>query len=444
VKSFAVVVLLSALPAFAQQNLPPGAQSPDEPAATVQQSKAAVLPPDLAAVEDKIGAQQYDAARPALLHYLQAHADDARALYDLGFLDAVANQEPAAEAAYRKAIAADPNQFEARLALGLLLARRGDDAAAHEQLLAATQRAPASEDKPAQAQAWRSLAEIDVTLGEKGDPAEAKDALLNALKLSPETVGDLLLTARIATANGDQKTAEASYRRLLARQPDSIEGMAGLAHILVQQKNYDEAEPLLRSALARIPDDPGLNMQLASLLAAEGRTQESVTALEKLHTAQPGNVAVDQMLADAYLTAHQEDKAEPLLAALLKTHPDDEELLDEEGQALTHAHRYQEAAALFQRATTVHPDDVDAWNGLAFTNAELHNDKVVLTALATRAKLAQDTPVTLFLWATSYDKLREVRPAVEYYQKFLAAADGKFPDQEWQARHRLVALGQAH
>jgi hypothetical protein len=29
---------------------------------------------------------------------------------------------------------------------------------------------------------------------------------------------------------------------------------------------------------------------------------------------------------------------------------------------------------------------------------------------------------------------------VGYYQRFLAAAQGKFPDQEWQAKHRLAAL----
>jgi hypothetical protein len=33
---------------------------------------------------------------------------------------------------------------------------------------------------------------------------------------------------------------------------------------------------------------------------------------------------------------------------------------------------------------------------------------------------------------------------VEYYQKFLAVDDGKFPDQEWQARHRLIALDPKH
>jgi hypothetical protein len=40
--------------------------------------------------------------------------------------------------------------------------------------------------------------------------------------------------------------------------------------------------------------------------------------------------------------------------------------------------------------------------------------------------------------------LKAVKQAVEYYQRFLAADAGKLPDQEWQARHRLIALDPRH
>jgi len=57
-----------------------------------------------------------------------------------------------------------------------------------------------------------------------------------------------------------------------------------------------------------------------------------------------------------------------------------------------------------------------------------------------RAKFAPENPASLFLWATAYDNLHQTKPAADYYQRFLAAAQGKFPDQEWQAKHRLAAL----
>ncbi len=268
--------------------------------------------------------------------------------------------------------------------------------------------------------------------------------MLAALKISPETVGDLLLTARIAAASGDVETEEAAYRRLIARQPDSVEGLAGLAHILVQQKKYDDARPLIETALKRIPDDPGLNMQMASLLAAEGEPEDSIPPLETLHTKLPTDAHVSEMLADAYLAANDPQKAEPLLAALLKSRPDDADLLDEEGQSLIYEQRFPEASAVFTHATALNNNDVDAWNGLAYADSQQHLDAQTIKALTARSKVVADTATTLFLYAISYDNLHQAKLAAAYYQKFLDTAKGKFPDQEWQAKHRLVALGQAH
>ena len=44
---------------------------------------------------------------------------DARALFDRGYCDDAQGKTQAAESYYRKAIVADPKQFEARLALGI-------------------------------------------------------------------------------------------------------------------------------------------------------------------------------------------------------------------------------------------------------------------------------------------------------------------------------------
>jgi hypothetical protein len=63
-----------------------------------------------------------------------------------------------------------------------------------------------------------------------------------------------------------------------------------------------------------------------------------------------------------------------------------------------------------------------------------------LQALAARATVLPNSPSSLFLEATSYDTLRENKEAAKAYRAFLAVANGKYPDQEFQARHRLVAL----
>jgi hypothetical protein len=42
--------------------------------------------------------------------------------------------------------------------------------------------------------------------------------------------------------------------------------------------------------------------------------------------------------------------------------------------------------------------------------------------------------------ASAYDHLRDFKNASANYHLFLKAANGKYPEQEWQATHRLIAI----
>lgn len=412
-------------------------QAPQPAAAASPDVKTPEAPTELSATEDKIAQKDFDAARPILDAYIAKHPEDARALFDLGFLEDSSDHDQQAAAAYRKAIIADPKQFEAQLALGLLLARDGQQEDARQFLDAATLLEPVPADPAAKARAWRALAQVD----RNSDPTRAKYALLEALKISPETADDMLLTAEIAEASDDPETAETAYRRVLAARPDSSVAMAGLVHLLLKQKKYDEAEPLLKSALQRDPDDPALNSQWAATLLAEEKPKEAIAVLDKLHKLHPGDTTVGRMLAETLSDTGDYTQADALYAQLLAISPDDPDLLTARGECLLHLQRYSEAMAAYQRATKLRPDDGDAWAGLAFTSSELKQYTVTLDSLSMRSKYLPETPASYFLWATTYDNLHQLKVAAEYYEKFLAAAQGKFPDQEWQAKHRLVALG---
>jgi tetratricopeptide (TPR) repeat protein len=426
----------------AQNQLPPGTQLPDsEPAGKGQLTPAAKT--DREAAESKMEQRDFAGARPLLGKYLDKNPADARALFDLGYVEDADGHEDAAAADYRKAIAADPKQFEARLALGLLLAHQSKFDDAREQLQQATLLAPDPPNAATQAQAYRTLAQLD----RASDPPAARDALVAALKISPETPADLLLTAQIAAANNDPDLAQTAYQRLLAGHPTAEMTSAatgGLAQLLIKEKKYGEAEPLLKSALERDPHDPALNAQLATALLAQQKNDEALPVLETLRQLEPGSASVDQMLADAYSQAGQPEKAEPIYARMALAHPDNEDILAGQGENLLREKHYAQAQAVLERAVKLKPDDGDAWSGLAFAASENKQYSAVLNALSMRAKLLGETPVSYFLWATSYDNLHLSKQAQDYYRKFLAAADGKFPDQEWQAKHRLVALGGSH
>jgi tetratricopeptide (TPR) repeat protein len=420
----------------AQTQLPPGTQVPDS---------APNSPPQREAAESKIEQKDFEGARPLLVQYLSQNPGDARALFDLGYVEDAANHQDAAAADYRKAIDADPKQFEGRMALGLLLAHQGKYDEARVQVQQATLLTPEPPNPTAQAEAFRTLAKLD----RSADPTAARDALVQALKFSPETPDDLLLTAQIAEANDDPDLAQTAYQRLLkghfAPSPSvAAAANGGLAQLLIKQKKYSDAEPLLKSAVERDPRDPALNAQLATTLLAQGKTDEALPVLETLRRLEPDNSAVDQMLADAYSEGGHPEKADPIYARMALASPGNEEILVGQGQNLVREKLYIQAQQVFERAVKVKPEDGDAWGGLAFAASENKQYKVALDALSMRSKYLSETPVTYFLWATVYDSLHQSKQAQDYYRKFLTVSEGKFPDQEWQARHRLVALGGSH
>ncbi len=395
---------------------------------------------EVEAAEAAIGKSDWKTAETKLDTWLAAHPQDARALFDAGYVADAQNRLEDAAGLYQRAVDANPKSFEARLSLGLLLARQGKLDEAHKELETATTLDPGDAGAALKARAWRALARIDEPgPGRPGDAQAASNELLEALKLTPETADDTLMAASLAESQGQYDAAESAYRRLLAKDPKSGPANAGLAHLLIAQKKYPEAETLLRTALEQSPDDPALTAQLATVLAAQDKA-EALPLLEKLHTEHPKNVAITHMLAEVLSQAGDFAGSDKLYQALLAATPEDPALLVAHGQNLVEQAKFAEALTVFTKATELDGANGDAWSGMAFTASRLGQPNVTLHALTMRSKFLPEVPATYFLWATAYDTLHQKAAAATYYHHFLDAAAGKFPNQEWQARQRLKML----
>jgi tetratricopeptide (TPR) repeat protein len=401
---------------------------------------AAGLPPELADAEASIATSDWKTASAKLDTYLASHANDARALFDAGYVADHQDQLDRAAGFYRRAIEVNPNSFESHLALGLLLARQGKRDEAHTELLAATTLDPGEAGPELKARAWRALARLDKPGPDgEGNATVASNELLEALKLTPETADDTLLAADLAEDSGQHESAEAAYRRVLAADPKSVAAKSGLAHILIGRKQYPEAEKLIRAALQQEPENPVLSAQLATVLAAQNDA-DALPLLQKLHAAHPENTAITTMLADVLSEAGDAVGSDKLYTVLLAKDPDDVSLLVSHGQNLVRQQLYAQALAAFDKATKLDSASADAWSGIAFTASKLHQPSLAIHALTMRSKFLSDVPATYFLWATSYDTLNDRVAAITYYDHFLESSGGKFPDQEWQAKQRLLVL----
>jgi tetratricopeptide (TPR) repeat protein len=432
---FSLLALLVASAAgFAQDS----AQDRKMRAPTALPASAGIRQPvsqPVAGAEADLVKADWNAAQAKLDPWVAAHPTDARALFDLGYAADAENRLDDAASLYRRAVEADPQSFLAHLSLGLLLARQNKLSDARSELAAATSLDPGDAGPAVKARAWRALAQID----RNSDATEASNDLLEALKLSPETPDDTLLAANLADQAGEYAAAETAYRRVLAKNPKSALANSGLAHLLIVRKLYPEAETLIRTALEQAPDDPALNAQLATVLATQDKA-EALPLVQKLHDAHPADAAITRMLAEILADAGDYSGSDHLYISLLAANPNDPALLVGHGQNLIRQLRYAEAFAAFSKATQLDPANPDGWSGLAFAASRTNQPSITLHALTMRSKYLPEVPSTYFLWATAYDTLHQKAEAAAYYQHFLDSSAGKFPDQEWQARQRLILL----
>jgi tetratricopeptide (TPR) repeat protein len=388
---------------------------------------------DLKDAESLLQKQQYQQAEEKLQTLVRSHAENPQTWFDLAFAQSHLGKSAEAITAYRKATERDPKWFEAQQNLGLALAKSGDLAGAANALKTAVTLQPTVGGQQALARAWLSLAQVT----EDGQPQEALAAYQKVSALDPANSEALLGAARTTERSGNLAAAEQQYLKLAeAGSGESVERLIGL---YLKQKRYGDAETWLRKYMAANPQNTAAQLQLGKLLAAEGKMQEAIAALEPVYKASP-DPKLARELADLYLETKQYVAAAPLLRGLVEQNPGNAQLHLDYGSALMHQLKYPEAQAELLKAVQLKPGVADAYFDLGYAAQQNKNYELAIRALDARAKLQPETPATYFLRATAFDSLRMYKPAAENYKLFLAAAGGKFPDQEFQARHRLKAI----
>jgi tetratricopeptide (TPR) repeat protein len=406
---------------------------------TVRHHKVAIEdsaePPELAQAEAAIEKRDYAASEPLLKTVVAGSPANYTAWFDLGFVYNALGRSDDSIAAYRKAVAAKPEVFESNLNLGLMLAKAGQPDA-EEFLRAATKLKPTANVQEGQARAWLSLAHVLSPV----KPEEAIQAYRQAAALQPNDPEPHLAAGQLLEQQNQFSDASDEYKRALAIDPGSSDALTGLANIDMRAQRFSEAEEVLRKLVALHPDDAGARMQLGRMLAAAGKNDDAVAELQRAVKLAPNEKAAQRDLADLYAASGKFDLAEAQFQTLLAADPKNPELHQDLGNAFLKQKKFPEAQQEFWIAVHLKPDLGVAWGQLAIAADENKNYPLAIQALDTRSKYLPEMPVGYFLRATAYDHLRDYPKASENYHRFLVVANGQFPDQEWQARHRLIAI----
>jgi len=393
------------------------------------------FPPELVQAENAIEKNDYASAEPLLNKVVAANPGNYQAWFDLGYVYNALGNAQESIAAYRKSVAAKPDVFESNLNLGLMLAKTGQPEA--EQFLrAAISLKPTAKIEEGHARAWLSLAHVL----ESGKPDEAIEAYKQAAALEPKNPEPRLSAGLLLERENHFADAEEQYKAALAIDPASSEALTGLANIYMRGQRFADAGEVLHKLVSLHPDNAAAHMQLGRMLAAAGKDDEAITELQTAAKLAPADRALQRDLADVYSSAKKYDLAEAQYRSLLAAKPNDAELHHGLGAVLLREKKFADSQQEFLTAVKLKPDFGAAYGDLAVAANENKNYELAIKATDARAKFLPEIPMSYFLRATAYDHLRAYKPAAENYHKFLEVAKGEYPDQEWQARHRLIAI----
>jgi tetratricopeptide (TPR) repeat protein len=271
-------------------------------------------------------------------------------------------------------------------------------------------------------------------------PARAIRAFEAASRLKPSDPFPYVEAGILWEKQGDLAEAEKAFRAAVKLGPDSAEAYAGLANVYTRSKQLQGAAAALRQFVRLRPNDVNAHLQLGRILRELGYTVQARAEFETAETLSPADTAVLRELAATDVAEGHLAQAHEEYGRLVKLDPNDPELRYAFGSVLLKQKSFAEAEEQLLAAVGLKRDLADAYSELAVAAAENKHYELALRALDQRARYLAESPGTYFLRATSYDNLKAYPQAADFYHRFLAVAGGKYPDQEWQARHRLIAI----
>lgn len=291
-----------------------------------------------------------------------------------------------AVALLREAIQIDPNLWEARFDLGVVLAQQGDLAGAEEQLAAAAKLSPGAED-------------VAVALGEvrrrRGSNKLAADVLGDFVQDHPDAVHARTLYVAALRDSGQLDKAIAQAREVLLRRPSDPAALAELALCHLAKGEKEAAQLLAKQALDANPKSAVAHRASGLVALANGD---------------------DALAFQSFTRAAQED-------------PRDTTSRLNMGNVLVRAGAYPKAAEQFRAIMQLAPDDLDAAVGLAAAlrgEAEAKNTAKLEEARALLEKVLEKDPhhaSALFnLGVLLADFLKRPEPAQALFKRFLSDA----------------------
>ncbi len=371
--------------------------------------------------------ERYADAVPLLEKALAADPADYRARFNLAFALTQLNRDQEAIQNYTKVVEQQPDLVPARLNLGIVLLRQKQAAAAVPHLEIAAEKKP---------QDFRPRFYLAEALLGAGQNDRAGASYRQALELDPKSAAAALGLGRALARAGQLDAAREQYLHAAQLNLDFRDALLELGDLYEQKQQPGQALDLYLEFLKSRPDAIAVRERAGVLLLQQKRYDEAIQHLEAAVQQNP-TAANQAALAQAYTMTRQPGKALPLLRAAVAAEPGSPDLRFRLATALLESGDYAGASREFLASLEKQPNNQEAWGGLGFALYRTENYQGAMKALDRSRQLGPEPPGNHYLRAIILDKFQQYPAALESYQKFLAEAGGRYPDDEFKARQRV-------
>ena len=378
--------------------------------------------------QQHIDKNEFEASIAPLQKVIADQPEFAYAHFQLAYVYTALKKTEEARAEYERTIALDPRMSEAYLNLGTLVLDK-EPAAALAPLGKAVELLP-SQSRP------RFL--LGVAEERTGELRKAAQSFESAVRLDPGDAETLLHLAGLYLQLKRPADAEPKFRRALEIQPNESHALIGLARTLDAQKKAEAAEAY-KNYLAVQPSDSAARSRFIHLLLEQQQEDEALTELDRADAGKP-SVESLKLRADIQIAQKKWNDAIATLRQAVTLAPNDAQLHGGLGRTCLQVRDFLNAEQQLKAAIQLDEKNIDYWKDLSSTYYLSKNYAATITILDRIDKFETPGAGSWFIRALCYDNLRQPKPALGAYQKFLDLDQNKHPDQVWQAQERSKVL----
>lgn len=293
-----------------------------------------------------------------LTRLVQRRPQRAAQRFERALAEHQAGRLESAQAAYRDALAADPDHVDALHFIGVVASQRGEYSQAVDWIsrsLARRERNP---------YAYLNLGKAYRALGQS---ARAVACYRRAIEIEPRNFEALLLLGRALGEIGETAQALVHLRETRSCMPADPRAYHALANAFDEIGERRLAITCFREAIALQPDLTAAHCDLGTTLKALNRIEEAETAYREAIRLDPGNAVARLNLGIVLRDRHAAAEAIGSFLAAIEHKPDFAEAHYCLGHAYCDGDRLEEARACFRKALSIRPDYAEARWSLAMS-----------------------------------------------------------------------------